>query len=303
MATSFETQDLGERICEGFPHQRLEIIPANILKRCRALPMVRQLYVTHIGIFPAAPHHYVERREGIDQTILIYCLAGSGSVKIGETIFPIKKGHVVIIPSGVPHIYCADAKDPWSIFWIHFDGQEGESTLENLGVDVDRPLLYVPDVPMMCQAFEEVCACLNYHYSDAGLLAMTSELTHLLSKIKLHHSNLYWERKVAEDRVLGTIDFMQRHLDMPLSLEDLATYAGQSEANYGKLFKYRTGQSPMACFIQLKIRKACELLDQTNQSVLSIAKELGYDDPYYFSRLFKKIQGCSPTYYRNSIKG
>ena len=181
-------------------------------------------------------------------------------------------------------------------------GSVGTCAAESLGVDADNPLLYVPDVPMLCQAFEEVLACLNYHYSDAGLLAMTSELTHLLSKIKLHQSNLYRERKAAEDRVLGTIDFMQRHLDMPLSLKDLATYAGQSEANYGKLFKYRTGQSPMACFIQLKVRKACELLDQTNQSVLSIAKQLGYDDPYYFSRLFKKIQGCSPTHYRASVK-
>lgn len=55
----------------------------------------------------------------------------------------------------------------------------------------------------------------------------------------------------------------------------------------------------MASFIQLKIRKACEPLDQTNQSILPIAKQLGYDDPYYFSRLFKKIQGC----YRDSVKG
>ncbi|RKX40274.1 MAG: AraC family transcriptional regulator, partial [Verrucomicrobia bacterium] len=79
--------------------------------------------------------------------------------------------------------------------------------------------------------------------------------------------------------------------------------AGQSVSHYSKLFKYRTSQSPMACFLQLKIRKACELLDQTDQSVKAIAEGLGYDDPYYFSRLFKKIQGCSPTHYRDSIKG
>jgi len=303
MTTNFDRQHTGERIREGFPHQRLVIIPANILKRCRALPIVRQLHVTHIGIYPAAPHHYVERREGVEQAILIYCLTGGGSVQLAETTFPMKKGHVVIIPPNVPHIYSADANDPWSIFWIHFDGQELACALESLGIDTCKPVLYVPDASMMCEAFEDVLACLNYHYSDAGLLAMTSELTHLLSKIKLHHSNLYQDRQAVEGRVLGTIDFMQRHLDMTLSLEDLATYAGQSESNYGKLFKYRTGQSPMACFIQLKIRKACELLDQSNQSVLSIAKQLGYDDPYYFSRLFKKIQGCSPSHYRASIKG
>ena len=62
-------------------------------------------------------------------------------------------------------------------------------------------------------------------------------------------------------------------------------------------------QSPMAYFIQLKISKACELLDRTQMTMAQIATELGYDDPYYFSRIFKKTQGSSPTAYRASVKG
>ena len=96
---------------------------------------------------------------------------------------------------------------------------------------------------------------------------------------------------------------MERHLDMPLTLKDLAAHSGQSAPYYTKLFRERTNQSPLAYFIQLKIRKACELLDQTESTVREIATELGYDDPYYFSRIFKKVQGCSPTAYRTSIKG
>ena len=59
----------------------------------------------------------------------------------------------------------------------------------------------------------------------------------------------------------------------------------------------------MAYFIHLKIRKACELLDQTELTVQEIAVAIGYDDPYYFSRIFKKIQGVSPSAYRQSVKG
>lgn len=303
MKSENQSSPLGERIREGFPYQQMEVIPANVLERCRALPMVGQLFVTHIGLFPHAAHHYVERPDGVDQSILIYCLAGHGGVRIGPNFQSLEAGHVAIIPAGTPHSYFADRADPWSIYWLHFDGAQSVLALESLGIDAQHPRLYVPNVEMMQQAFEELYACLSYHYSDAGLLAMTSELMRLLSKIKLHHSNLHRAQQAVEDRVMGTVDFMRRHLDKTLTLADLARHAGQSESRYGKLFKRRTSLSPMAFFIQLKIRKACELLDQTNQSVKAIAEELGYDDPYYFSRLFKKIQGCSPTHYRASVKG
>ena len=293
----------GLRIKEGFPHQRLIVIPASVLDRCHALPMVGQLHVTHIGAYPSARHHYVERKTGVPQAVLIYCFGGRGTLQLGNATFPVVQGHVAIIPPDMPHIYRSEEADPWSIFWIHFDGLQTTLALQSLGVNVRSPRLYVPDVPMMRQAFEEVYACLNYHYSGAGLLAMTSELMRLLSKIKLHHSHPRRDRQAVEDRILATIDFMEQHLDMPVSLENLAARAGQSIPYYCKLFKNRTSQSPMAYFIQLKIRKACALLDQTDLSVKEIAEKLGYEDPYYFSRLFKKVQGCPPSAYRETVKG
>lgn len=69
------------------------------------------------------------------------------------------------------------------------------------------------------------------------------------------------------------------------------------------VFKERRGQSLMNYFIRLKVQKACQLLDQTRLPMVEIAAQLGYEDPYYFSRLFKKIQGCSPAHYREMVKG
>ena len=75
---------------------------------------------------------------------------------------------------------------------------------------------------------------------------------------------------------------------MPLSLDEMAAHSGQSLLYFTKLFRQRTNQSPMAYFIQLKIRKACELLDQTDSTIREIATQIGNDDPYFFSRIFKK---------------
>jgi len=288
------------RVREGFPNQRLVVVPANVLRCCRKLALVKQLYVTHIGSFPCAPHHYVDRKEGAPESILIYCLSGHGFLEMQGTQQPVRQGNVFIIPPHTPHIYRACDQDPWSLFWIHFDGSQSEEVLLNLGTDPTKSLLYVPDCALMRDAFEDVHACLNYHYSNAGLLAMSAELMRFLSKIKLHQSHIEPQHRSAQNRAMSTIQFMEHHLDMPLTLAALAAHAGQSVPYYSKLFKEGTNQSPTAYFIQLKIRKACELLDLTNLNINEIASELGYPDPYYFSRLFKKVQGCSPMTYRKT---
>ncbi|QBG48162.1 helix-turn-helix domain-containing protein [Verrucomicrobia bacterium S94] len=285
------------RIAEGFPHQRLVVIPTNVLQRCNSLPLVKLLYITHLGTYPYAPGHYVHR-DGTEQIIMIYCLKGSGTVKMDNTILNLQKGHVVFIPSDTPHVYYSDESSPWSIFWIHFSGAQKDLALNSLNFSRQNPLLFVPDTTLMQNAFEDIYACLNYHYSDAGLLAMTSAFIHLLSLIKLHYGAPKKDKQAIEDRVMGTIDFMQAHLDMQLTLKELADRAGLSVPHYSKLFRQRTSQSPVAYFIQLKIKKACELLHETAEPIHRIGLQLGYEDPYFFSRQFKKIQGISPSEFR-----
>lgn len=292
-----------ERIREGFPKQRLVVAPANVLRRCRKLPVVSQLYVTDIGSYPSAPHHYVERPRGAAQAILIYCVDGAGELDIAGQQHAVRQGTAVVIPPHAPHVYRSEDSDPWSLLWVHFTGHQTAAVLQSLGVSADNPLLHVPDTLQVRNAFEDTFACLNHHDSDAGLLAMSSELLRLLGKIKLHQSPARPQRQSAENRVGATLDFMRQHVDKLLTLEQLAALSGQSASYYCKLFKERTGQTPLAYFSQLKVRRACELLDLTDLTVRQIAAELGYEDPYYFSRLFKKVQGCSPAKYRAAVKG
>ena len=290
-----------ERVPEGFPHQRLVVIPRSVLDHGRNLPIVSQLYVTHIGSFPSAPQHYIERTAEHRQAILLYCTSGRGWVEMDHHTFPVQAGNAAFIPPETAHIYEADREQPWSLFWIHFDGPQTQRVLESLQVSTRNPILYIPDIDAMRQAFEEVYACLNYNYSDAGLLAMTSELMRLLSRIKLNSSSRYQAQQHTRDRIQESIRFMENHLNISPSLSDLAARSGLSVPQFSKLFNERTDQSPMAYYISLKIRKACDLLYQTDLSVGEIGAKLGYEDPYYFSRLFKKVQGCSPAHYRASI--
>ena len=92
-------------------------------------------------------------------------------------------------------------------------------------------------------------------------------------------------------------------LDSPLRLEDFAREAGMSVSHFSDRFRTQTGQSPMAYFIHLRMRLACRLLDLSRKPVKTVALEVGYRDPYYFSRLFKKSMGHSPEKYRDIKKG
>jgi transcriptional regulator GlxA family with amidase domain len=100
-----------------------------------------------------------------------------------------------------------------------------------------------------------------------------------------------------------TLEYMHERISESVRLEDLARNAGLSTSHFSEMFRDETGQSPMAYFTHLRIRQACRLLDLTPKRIKTIAAETGYNDPYYFSRAFKKVMGLSPGKYRAITKG
>ena len=68
-----------------------------------------------------------------------------------------------------------------------------------------------------------------------------------------------------------------------------------------KIFKEKTGDSPINYLIQIRLGKAKEMLEENRGSIRTIAAQVGYDDVYHFSKLFKKYYGVSPLYYRKSV--
>ncbi len=101
----------------------------------------------------------------------------------------------------------------------------------------------------------------------------------------------------------SVVEYMQENLDQNLRLDDFARKAGMSISHFSERFRRQTGQSPMAYFIHLRMRLACRLLDLSGKPVKTVAMEIGYRDPYYFSRIFKKSMGISPDKYRDIKKG
>ena len=108
---------------DGFTGARSIVLPQMIVEMEERDPLVSSLYITDIGYYPHAVGHHRERREGIDQHVLIYCVEGAGRYRLDGRSYDVHSGEYFILPAGHPHAYTADDDNPWTIYWIHFKGQ------------------------------------------------------------------------------------------------------------------------------------------------------------------------------------
>ncbi|HUA65951.1 MAG TPA: AraC family transcriptional regulator [Alphaproteobacteria bacterium] len=99
-------------------------------------------------------------------------------------------------------------------------------------------------------------------------------------------------------RIGRSIAYMVEHLNQPLQVSTLAAQASVSTSHFFALFKRQMGTAPIDFFIRLRMNHARELLDSTRSSIKEIAAAMGYDDPFYFSRVFKSVHQVAPAEYR-----
>lgn len=281
----------------AFPDMRMIDLAPKQYDALLRQPVLKDLLCTRVGYQGPSPAHYIPRPDGSGDYILIFCTAGRGWLELDGCEWTVGKNDAFLIPQGVPHIYGADADEPWSNYWVHFRGRQGAAFAELIAA-ADSPVIHL-------HRHEEVVACIEQLYQYMGnvharseLIAASGALSQLLCLIQFRMGSTETKGRSAEEGIQRSIDFMHKNLAKPLRLGDLAKVAGLSPGHYGMLFRQSRDHSPVDYFNRLRIQKACELLKTTDASVAQIGELVGFSDPYYFSRLFKKHMGLSPRAYR-----
>ncbi len=295
------TRDINAPEGAAFPDKRHIVLPPKVLEAAASKPLTRNLFLSRIGHFPRASGHYVERKTPIDEWILIYCTDGRGWCAVNDTKFDVKTDNAVLIPAGVPHAYAADERLPWTIYWVHIIGEHARDYGAALGVSTDAPLLSLKHGGQLIHHFDEFYSVLTSGFTPAVLLALSTSLAHFLGELNLRQCRGGQQDVALEDSLRETIEFMRLNIYGTVTLTELAEYARLSVSHYTSRFHALTGLPPVGFFIDLKMRKAAELLHDPDRKIKEVASMLGFNDPYYFSRCFKKTMGCSPLHYRDTM--
>lgn len=96
--------------------------------------------------------------------------------------------------------------------------------------------------------------------------------------------------------------YFDENYNRDINIEEYAISRGMSVSWFIRNFKKFTGTTPMQFITSIRITNSQMLLETTNYAVNEIARIVGYDNPLYFSRLFHKQKGCSPSEYRKLLK-
>lgn len=237
----------------------------------------------------------MEREHGTPQHILIGCISGSGSCFLGDREWNIGPGDLLFLPPRERHVYSASPRTPWTIFWIHFRGLRAQDHLTNLGVSVSHPVVSLDDPAELIDAFEDTFRHTIHGFSEAAMTGLSTGFGRLLGLAKIHQRVPGAHSRRAEGRLLKVLATMRGELARPWSLGELAREAGLSVPHFTELCRRQTGMPPLYLLIRLRLQRAMDLLQQGNHNVAEAAAAVGYGDQFYFSRLFRKHMGVSPS--------
>lgn len=282
---------------DGFIGEQSIVLSPVVVEKEEGDELVSSLFVTDIGYYPNATNHYMERKTPIDQYVLIYCVDGRGWYGLRGKRHEVCKNEFFILPAGIPHEY--GAADEWTIYWVHFRGEhasvyaEGLQTPHKIGVTMNSR------IRDRISIFEEIFHTLYHGNGIEELRYASSLLHHFLATMR--YLTLYRQSLPEQtDIVEAAKHFMHENVENSIGLEAVAKYVGYSPSHFSAVFKKATGTSPLAYFNQLKIDYACQLLRETTLKVNQISYKVGIEDPLYFSRLFSKVKGMSPSRYREA---
>ena len=277
------------------------LLPKPVIKDLKENPISMSLYPVAMGFYKKAQDHTMSRTNH-DDYLLIYCVNGEGFLKQDNKSIKISAGDFIVLPKSISHEYSSKKKSPWSIYWVHCDGTLAKDYIAQISKQTSTNVLSIGLHSRLITEFE---ALLDTRLSRS-LFESYLHSCSLLSQIITHTSLLYKQTQHKFDKSLdleAIRSLMLTHIHQQLDIDTLANTANLSKFHFIKRYKALTGRTPINDFIQMKIEKACHLLDISDTSIATIGLELGYEDAYYFSRVFNKVMGISPSQYRTMRLG
>lgn len=239
----------------------------------------------------------VVSHRGRDYFQFIYVKQGKFTAEVIDKTVEIREGNVLIYHPGEAQKYHYSVKTSCETVWFHFSGSVLREVLVELGIYEDRVFHFnkTDEIEFLLSKLlpEHRLKYRGYKISQNALL---QQILCQLSRGADNINHPYGEARQKLERVLIK---MENDIKENFTLADYAAEIHLSVDRFSHLFTETMGVSPHRYILDLKINKAKQLFRQTDLNVREVAEFVGISDPLYFSRLFKKQAGVTPTDYRN----
>lgn len=212
----------------------------------------------------------------------------------------VSAGHMVLYKPEEIQKYVYYLEDNPEVFWIHFTGSDVKNILAYHGISLDEHVFYcgvLPDYKALFRKIIQELQLCRYGYEDY--------IASLFNDILLLLDRQQHEQKKATGDVQEQIEraaaYFNENYNTKISIDDYAESLHISTNWFIHNFKQYAGMSPAQYILSLRMVNAQSLLERTTYNIKEISEIVGYENPLYFSRVFKKEIGKSPAQYRKEM--
>lgn len=255
----------------------------------------------HLFTHPRLPTY---RPKGRLDFQILYVASGKAHFYFNDdgTDTVVHAGNMVVFRPKEPQKYEYFGIDQTEVYWVHFTGGNVKNLLRSYGIADDMRVIHTGSSPEYERIFKQMIQELQRCQADYKEM-----LVILLQQIFISvHRYLTTEHKLKNDyldaEMEAALGYFNEHYNKELCIEEYAHSKGMSVSWFIRNFKQYTGTTPMQYIVAVRIANAQMLLEITNDNITEIGHIVGYENPLYFSRIFKKQKGLSPSEYRKQIK-
>ena len=283
-----------ERNSEDFTYYKAKHVTCLKYRKWKTV----DLYPTSFGVEQCAPGFTVGPWARKNYHLHVV-LSGRGVLRIGERTQHLHGNQAFLLKPQETAFYQADAGDPWHYCWVSFNGASAKAYMDAAGF---------PDGVNVrdCYVDANEFLMLTWRLLECGDSAAQSELRRVSLTLEFLSLMIESGARGAQPRrhddspdlyVDHALDVIRCHY-ADVKIRDIARHIGINRSYLTNIFKKRTGLSPQEYLLRYRLNMACQLLLTTSQPIQEVARQIGYENPLTFSKMFKNAYGVSPSVYR-----
>lgn len=221
--------------------------------------------------------------------------SGKGTFTYNKTTYTLKAGDLFFVAPARMASYQADPREPWSYTWVGFNGTDARRLMNMTGFSEESPVIHTDAPEAASHLLRRIAECSGPSAADDA--AMAGHLYLFLA----HLMRINGQRTALTPHqayVANALRFIQYNYASDIGVNDIARYVGISRSQLYRAFLQDFGVSPHTYLQKYRINEACSLLRDPNLSIAEVAGSVGFNDPLYFSRVFKNIKQHTPSDYQ-----